>query len=301
MAQGGLYEIIHDSEAHLLAKLDYANSLLRPQLGVDVFSLQNHLIPEFGLNPKVVRALVKVEFCGTLDSGFILTSQLRYFSLLGGSYFTNCEYIKHSRGKGAFNTANARSSRNLQVLVKGNSTSSLSAFSVLNCDKLVFATNSFSKKYLPEQDIVPGRGQILLTKPISNLKIRGSFAFEFGYFYFRNFGPDRILIGGGRNQDFKGEETFDMKTTPKIINTIVRKLAEILNREVSEIEIEKQWAGLMAFATDKNCYKEVLSRRVQKDVYLAARLGGMGITMTPYVGEKMADLVLGDLRIGAKL
>lgn len=318
MAQGGLYEVIHASELHLLGKLDYANSLLKPHLKKDVFTLQNEKILEFGLNPKIVKALVRVDFCGTLDSGFILKSQIRYFSMLGGTYFSNCEYHAHSKkiidlSENFSHTTQKKipkshsdlypKSKKLETRtrVTVNQTPRNDQTTFLYCRKLIFATNSFTKLHFPKEDISPGRGQILLTQPIANLKIRHSFAFEYGYFYFRNFGPDRILIGGGRNLDFRGEETFQMKTTQKIISAILAKLEEILGRNPGEIKIEKQWAGVMAFAKNKNCYKEVLIRKLAGGVYIAARLGGMGLTFSPFVGEKVASLVLQDLRIKPRL
>jgi hypothetical protein len=41
-------------------------------------------------------------------------------------------------------------------------------------------------------------------------KIKGTFHYDEGFYYFRNLG-NRILLGGGRNQDFKTEETTALK------------------------------------------------------------------------------------------
>jgi glycine/D-amino acid oxidase-like deaminating enzyme len=53
---------------------------------------------------------------------------------------------------------------------------------------------------------VPGRGQIVVTKPIQSLDYQGTFHFNDGYYYFRTIGK-RILFGGGRNEDIEGENT----------------------------------------------------------------------------------------------
>ena len=37
---------------------------------------------------------------------------------------------------------------------------------------------------------------------MKNLKIKGSFHYEKGYYYFRNI-DNRILLGGGRNMDME--------------------------------------------------------------------------------------------------
>lgn len=64
--------------------------------------------------------------------------------------------------------------------------------------------NCLVKKLIPELDITSGRGQVLITEPIKDLKIKGNFHYNMGYTYFRKI-DNRILLGGGRNLDFKGE------------------------------------------------------------------------------------------------
>ena len=78
--------------------------------------------------------------------------------------------------------------------------------------KLIVCTNGFAKTLLPELNVEPARAQVLVTKPIKNLPIKGTFHYDCGYYYFRNIGK-RILFGGGRNLDFVGENTMEMHTT----------------------------------------------------------------------------------------
>ena len=47
--------------------------------------------------------------------------------------------------------------------------------------KLFIATNGFSNMILDE-DVKPARAQVLITKPIDNLKIKGTFHFDRGYY-----------------------------------------------------------------------------------------------------------------------
>ena len=79
---------------------------------------------------------------------------------------------------------------------------------------LIDPTNGFAKQLLKE-DIEPARAQVLITKPIPNLKIKGTFHYQMGYYYFRNIN-NRILFGGGRNLDFKGENTTSFENTELI-------------------------------------------------------------------------------------
>lgn len=85
----------------------------------------------------------------------------------------------------------------------------------LTCSKLLVCTNAFAKQLLPELNIVPARGQILVTSEIQDLKFKGSFHAEQGYYYFRNLGK-RILLGGARNKAVEEETSSDMITTEKI-------------------------------------------------------------------------------------
>ena len=72
--------------------------------------------------------------------------------------------------------------------------------------KLLIATNGFALKLI-DQPVRPARAQVLITKPIKDLNIKGTFHLDEGYYYFRNINS-RILFGGGRNLDFKTEETI---------------------------------------------------------------------------------------------
>ena len=115
-------------------------------------------------------------------------------------------------------------------------------------DKLLVATNGFASQLIHE-DVQPARAQVLVTKPIENLKILGTFHLDEGYYYFRNI-EDRILFGGGRNLDFKGEETTSLEQTELIQN----KLDDILKHIIlpnTPFEVDQRWSGIMGMGTQK--------------------------------------------------
>src|SRR5690606_31935460 len=91
----------------------------------------------------------------------------------------------------------------------------------LKTQQLILATNAFTQSLLPELDVVPGRGQIILTNEIPDLKINGIYHCEKGYIYFRNLGK-RILIGGARNHFKEQEETFDLNGSDNVKNYLYR-------------------------------------------------------------------------------
>ena len=148
--------------------------------------------------------------------------------------------------------------------------------------KLLFATNGFSKT-LFEADVQPARAQVLITKPIPDLKIKGTFHLDKGYYYFRNI-DNRILFGGGRNLDFKGETTTDFGNTNLIQNELERFLKEVILPN-HNFEIEHRWSGIMGMGQTKNPIVKQLSNHV----YCGVRLGGMGIASL--VGKELANLI----------
>src|SRR5690606_13184112 len=75
--------------------------------------------------------------------------------------------------------------------------------------QLLVCTNAFARQLLPQLDIQPARGQILVTAPLENLRFKGSFHYDEGFYYFRDLG-DRILLGGARNKAFEEETTSEM-------------------------------------------------------------------------------------------
>lgn len=148
---------------------------------------------------------------------------------------------------------------------------------------LFIATNGFSKS-LQIEDVSPARAQVLITKPIENLHIKGAFHLDMGYYYFRNI-DQRILLGGGRNLAFKEEETTDFSQTSLIQDALDRLLKETILPGVS-FEIDRRWSGIMGVGAGK----EPLLKCVQPNVYCGVRLGGMGVALGSKVGSELAEL-----------
>ncbi len=148
------------------------------------------------------------------------------------------------------------------------STSSFDYFTA----KLIIATNGFAKKLL-EIDVKPARAQVLITKPIKRLPIKGTFHLEEGYYYFRNI-DNRVLFGGGRNLDLIGEETTEFGNTLLIQNTLETMLKEIILPNTL-FEIDQRWSGIMGVGTKK----KPIIKRISENVVCGVRLGGMGIAI----------------------
>ncbi|MGL2962452.1 NAD(P)/FAD-dependent oxidoreductase [Flavobacterium sp. RSB2_4_14] len=153
-----------------------------------------------------------------------------------------------------------------------------------NSKKLLFATNGFASK-LTNNQVKPARAQVLITEPISNLDIKGTFHLDKGYYYFRNI-DDRILIGGGRNLDFEGETTTELGQTELIQNRLEELLKEVILPN-TDFKISHRWSGIMGLGSSKNPIVEQLS----ENVYCGVRLGGMGVAIGSLIGQELADLV----------
>ncbi len=150
--------------------------------------------------------------------------------------------------------------------------------------KLMIATNGFAKELINEE-VKPARAQVLITKPIKNLHIKGTFHLEKGYYYFRNI-DDRILLGGGRNLDFKTEETTEFSLTELVQN----KLDELLRTTVLpnlDVEVDHRWTGIMGVGTQKKS----IVKPISENVFCGVRLGGMGVAIGSLVGKELADLI----------
>lgn len=150
--------------------------------------------------------------------------------------------------------------------------------------KLLFATNGFAGE-LTLGKVKPARAQVLITEPIADLKIKGTFHLDKGYYYFRNIG-NRVLFGGARNLDFDGEATSEFGQTEIIQNRLEEVLKEVILPN-QKFEIAHRWSGIMGMGSSKNPIVEQLS----ENVYCGVRLGGMGVAIGSLIGKELADLI----------
>ncbi len=162
----------------------------------------------------------------------------------------------------------------------------LTNYGKIKFKKLAVCVNGLAKQFLPRLNVTPARGQVIVTSPIADLKVKGIFHFDKGYYYFRSIG-DRVLMGGGRNLDFKAEETDELNTSDQIIN----HLSSILETNIlphSAFKIEHQWAGIMGIGKEKS----PIVKHIKNNTYCGVRLGGMGVAIGTIVGKELSELIL---------
>ncbi|SNY94927.1 NAD(P)/FAD-dependent oxidoreductase [Flagellimonas pacifica] len=263
--QNGGHELFLKSSLNLfescLGGMEAINKLLKPIFGEAPFIKKDNVF-SFG---NVENQYITHKFEGQLDTGKLMDALLQKV-LKKGVHILNSVEVKHFEDV-------------------GNSVSVATDFFSFETKKLLVATNGFAAKLLKKETILPARAQVLVTKPIKNLKIKGTFHLDEGYYYFRNI-DNRILLGGGRNLDFKAEETTAFGQTELIQNKLEQLLQKVILPH-QEVEIDQRWSGIMGVGKQKTPIVE----RVSNNVMCGVRLGGMGVALGSLIGKELASLI----------
>lgn len=262
------YECFTDDSAdwkEVKEKLEWLNKKLQYVTGEEnTFSIADEKLSALGFEG--FDHLIENKLEGGLHSGKLVQALLRKVQSMGVQVLTNIE-VKSFQQK------------NNTVLIETNQHFNLSATQLLLC------TNAFTKELLPDADIIPNRGQVLVTNEIEGLAIKGTFHFERGYYYFRNLG-NRLLLGGGRNKAFAEEETTTMNTTAVIQNELESFIKRHLLPNTS-FTITDRWSGIMAMGSEKM----PIVKAIDKNVFCCVRMSGMGVALAPVVAEQVATLM----------
>jgi glycine/D-amino acid oxidase-like deaminating enzyme len=157
------------------------------------------------------------------------------------------------------------------------------SYGEITASNLLVCTNGFATQLIDE-DVQPARAQVLVTSPIPNLQMKGTFHYDQGYYYFRNVG-NRILLGGGRNLDFKGETTTEIETTDLVMNSLNKLLKEVIIPNTT-YSIDYKWAGIMGVGSTK----APIVKKVKSNVGIGVRMGGMGVAIGSLIGKELSDL-----------
>jgi len=152
--------------------------------------------------------------------------------------------------------------------------------------KVLFATNGFSKRLFPDLEIVPARNLVMLTQPLEDLPIKGTYHYQEGYIYFRNVG-NRLLLGGGRHWDKDAEETAAYGTNEKIRYRLLHFMKEQLLPQYEDINVEHEWSGILGVGPEKKPIVQMVSDRVG----VAIRMGGMGVAIGSSIGKQASELM----------
>lgn len=270
-AEKGSHELISEHEQPALDKIEYLNALLLPITQKQAFTLANDKIEVFGFSKAYTRSLIENTCEGELHTGKMLRALTTYALKEGVEIKTGADVTRFEERYDDV-TIELSDPFRKEILM-------------LSAKALVLCTNAFTGQLLPDEDVKPGRGQVLVTQPIPDLKFRGVFHFDKGYYYFREI-DGRILIGGGRNLDFEGETTTALELNERIQIELERKLQEIVIPGTHFL-VAQRWSGIMAFGADKRPVVKAFSDKV----FGAFRMGGMGVALGSQVAMQVADMV----------
>jgi len=244
---------------HCLESLEAINKLVSPIFGPNTFvKLSN----TYGFN-KVVDHYITNPMEGQIDTGDMVLSLLRKVQELGVLVLSGVSVEAYE------NTLDGVRICTQEFEFKSS--------------KLLIATNGFASKILGDL-VKPARAQVLITEPIADLHIQGTFHLDKGYYYFRNVG-NRILLGGGRNLDFKAEETTEFGQTSLVQDHLEYLLKEVILPGKS-FTIASRWSGIMGVGPQK----KPIIKELSDGVYCGVRLGGMGIAIGSIVGKELAEI-----------
>lgn len=260
LRQGG-YELLNAQTEHYLNDIDELNSLLSSIFDQPVFVPATQRLQEFGFGQ--TSQLVFNQYEAQLHTGKLMKSLWQYCNQLGIQIITGT-------------TVTNISEKAQETIVETDQISFKST-------ALAICTNAFTQSLIKEQlNIQPGRGMVMLIQPDSPLKFRGTFHYDEGYFYFRDF-EDKVIFGGARNVALEEENTTEFGLNERVEKKLMDDLKNIILPD-SGFSIEMKWSGIMAFGDTK---APIVKKLTQKQ-YLGVRLGGMGVALASLVGEELA-------------
>jgi gamma-glutamylputrescine oxidase len=265
----GGYELFRENDDNnfekCAEKIDYFNHKLASIIGrKNIYQLADNQINSFGFHQ--ISHLILNTAEGNIDTGEMMKKLLEIAIQLGVKIYNGAavnHYEEQSNG----------------IFI------SLDDGREIMSQKMLVATNGFAKNLLNDIDLIPARNQVLITKPIPNLKVKGTFHYDEGYYYFRNVG-DRILFGGGRNLSPLKEQTERFGTTELIQDNLLKMLQEIILPN-TDFEVDMWWSGILGVGKTKRPIIKSISERIA----VAVRMGGMGVAIGSLVGEEGGKLI----------
>lgn len=247
-------------------RIDWLNGLLKTITGRErCFHRTDAKLPEQGL--RGFDALVENKAEASIHSGKLVQSLSRKVKLMGVDLLYGIAITGWEKENGL-------------VTIKTNKEQQLHAH------KVIFCTNAYTSQLLPQLNIVPARGQVIVTSPINGLAMHGTFHFDEGFYYWRNLG-NRILLGGARNTAFEEEATTDLSGSEKIKTALTGFLQQHLD-PAYQYTIEHHWSGIMSFTEDKKPFVG----NVSDGIYASVACNGIGVALTPIVAEQAAGMLL---------
>ncbi|AWW32314.1 FAD-dependent oxidoreductase [Echinicola strongylocentroti] len=266
-SSNGGFDLIREQELRFMDKMDAINALLSPVFGSNVFEEVAH--QSYGFSDQISH-LVKNKFEGQLDPAKYIQCLWRKCRELDINVLTGAEVVKLDED-------------NCRTYVKSFYGEEIAFQSRL----IGLCSNAFIRQLHEGVNIKPGRGMIMVSEPLQDFDMKGTFHMDRGYIYFRNV-DGRLLVGGGRNISEEDEITTDRGINEDIKAYLQSVTSETIFPE-KKIVWDMEWSGTMAFGETK----KPIVKQINPRVAVGVRLGGMGVALGWETGKDLASL-LGD-------
>lgn len=256
----GGHEVFIEKHA-ALDRIDEINGAFQAVFEEPMFTRRDELIAEHGFNN--VHALVTTPYEGTIHSGALMHRLWSHAHECGVMF--------------AISEVHQVISHHDHATVEASS-------GLYTARDVIVATNAFPLNNT--LSIEPGRGQIVVTSPIDELRLRGSYHLDEGYVYFRNVG-NRILLGGGRNLAFDEERTTTFGTT-SIIQEYLEHLLHTVIAPHHTFTIAYRWSGIMGFLSEKQPF----IGEIRPHIHQVFGCNGMGVALGSALAAEVASQII---------
>lgn len=249
-----------DETGRHMAMIPQVNHIVREATGLEqTFEVVEHRLAAATINPLGIRN----KYEGCLHPGYMMQALELKALQLG---------VHYHRG-----VAVDSIERDRHVVIASNGE--------IAYQQLCVCTNSLAADLLEGLDVQPVSNIVGYFDTQSVPQWRSCYHLHKGYLYFRKVNNRYSLLGGGRHildTDYKNGLPDDER--------VKSYLRDVLGQLTDGVvgDFEGYWSGLLGVGKDKM----PIIQAVGDDIYCGAKLGGMGVAIGSYMGQRMAGLVL---------
>jgi glycine/D-amino acid oxidase-like deaminating enzyme len=163
----------------------------------------------------------------------------------------------------------------------------------LEADTIVVAVDGLTSAVLPELEglVVPVRGQVLATAPVSARLFERPHYSRYGFDYWQQLPDGRLVVGGKRDASFETEYTDVETTTPVIQDRLEALATDLLGKRPT---VTHRWSGIWGETSDALPLAGQVPGRT--GVWVAGGYSGHGNVLGFACGELVGRAIAGDRR-----
>jgi gamma-glutamylputrescine oxidase len=158
-------------------------------------------------------------------------------------------------------------------------------------ETVVVATDGYPSGLLGQLEglIVPTRGQVIATEPLSEMLFEIPHYGRHGFDYWHQTPDGRIVAGGFRDVSLQDEFTAEERTTPVVQRALERFVDSLVG---GSLRVDYRWAGIFGMVFD---FVPVVGRVPGADrLWVVGGYSGHGVVLGFSSGRLVARAILGD-------